>query len=186
MPPPQRRHVKEDICIISNDDDFLFIPHKNKGKQPSVTKLSISKNNSCVQHALKEKPKIPTQTKISTPLFGSQSTTNLSTANPQQNLMDLSKVEMEAKALTIVKTFTIKGDCELFSLPKEVSMSRLFALLSQTNTVMDMTLLQDPKAYMAILMNMETIGTLCNNLVVAFGYWYLYLIVSLHLPSIHV
>jgi len=27
--------------------------------------------------------------------------------------MDLSKVEMEARALTIIETFTIKGDCEL-------------------------------------------------------------------------
>jgi hypothetical protein len=51
MPPPQHRHVKKDMCIISNDGDFLFTPHKNKGKQPNVTKLSISKNNSCVQHA---------------------------------------------------------------------------------------------------------------------------------------
>jgi hypothetical protein len=117
-PPPQLRHVKEDIFIISNDDDLLFTPHKNKGKQPSVTKLSISKNNSCVQHALKEKPKILTQTKTATPLFGSQSTTDLSTTNPQQNLMDLSKVEVEAKALAIVETFTIKGDCEFFFFQK--------------------------------------------------------------------
>jgi len=100
--------------------------------------------------------------------------------------MDLSKIEVEAKTLTIVKTFTIKGDYELFSLPKGVSMSGLFASLSQMNTVMDMTVLQDPKTCMAILMSMETNGTLRNNLVVTFGYWYLYPIVSLHLPSIHV
>jgi hypothetical protein len=55
MPPPQRRHAKKDICIISNDDDFSFTTHKNKGKQPSVSKLSISNSNSCVQHAPKEK-----------------------------------------------------------------------------------------------------------------------------------
>jgi hypothetical protein len=54
------------------------------------------------------------------------------------------------------------------------------------NTVMDMTLLQDPKAYMAIFMNMETIRILCNSLVVAFGQWYLYPTVNVHLPSIHV
>jgi hypothetical protein len=50
---------------------------------------------------------------------------------------------------------------------------------------MDMILLQDPKAHMAILMNMETIGTLCNSLV-AFWQWYSYLIISLHPPSVHV
>jgi hypothetical protein len=32
MPPLQRWHVKEDICIINSDDDFLFTSHKNKGK----------------------------------------------------------------------------------------------------------------------------------------------------------
>ncbi len=129
MPPPQHRHVKEDMCIINSDDDFSFTLHKNKGKQPNVIKLSISKSNSCVQHALKEKPKIPTQTKTTTPLFGSQSTANLSTKNPQQNLMDLSKADVEAKALATIETFTIEGDCELFFLPKEVSMNGLFVLL---------------------------------------------------------
>jgi hypothetical protein len=64
-------------------------------------------------------------------------------------------------------------------------MNGLFALLSKADTVMDKNLLQDPKAYMAILPNMETIGTLCNNFV-AFGQWYSYPIGSLHLPSIHV
>jgi hypothetical protein len=61
----------KDICIISNDDDFLLTPHKNKGKESSVTKFFISKNNYYVQHAPKEKSKIPTQTKTTTPLFGS-------------------------------------------------------------------------------------------------------------------
>ncbi len=63
-------------CIISSDDDFLLTPHKNKGKQLGVIKLSISRNNYCVQHASKEKAKIPNQTKIVTPFFGSQSITN--------------------------------------------------------------------------------------------------------------
>jgi len=73
----------KDICIISNDDDFLLTPHKNKGKKPGVTKFFISKNNSCVQHAPKEKSKIPTQTKTTTPLFGSQTIANLFTTNQQ-------------------------------------------------------------------------------------------------------
>jgi hypothetical protein len=44
-------------------------------------------------------------------------------------------------------------------------MNGLFALLSKANMVMDKNLLQDLKAYMAILPNMETIGTLCNSLI---------------------
>jgi len=48
-------------------------------------------------------------------------------------------------------------------------MNGLFSLLLEIDMVMDMIILQDPKKCMAILMNMETIGTLCNNLIVAFG-----------------
>jgi hypothetical protein len=70
MPPPRPIHIKK-TCIVSNDDDFLLTPHKNKGKQPRVTKLSISRSNSCVQHVPKEKAKIPNQIKIITPFFGS-------------------------------------------------------------------------------------------------------------------
>ncbi len=88
--------------------------------------------------------------------------------------------------MATVETFTVEGGYELPPPPKEVLMNGLFVLLSKTNTVMDMTLLQDPKACMAIFMNMETIGILCNSLVVAFGQWYLYLIVNVRLPSIHV
>jgi hypothetical protein len=33
--------------------------------------------------------------------------------------MDLNKVEVEARPLIIAKTFTIKGDCELFPPPKK-------------------------------------------------------------------
>jgi hypothetical protein len=65
--------------------------------------------------------------------------------------MDLSRAKMEAKALATVETFTIKGDYELPPFPKEVLMNGLFVSLSKTNIVMDKTLLQDPKACMAIL-----------------------------------
>jgi hypothetical protein len=58
MPPPWPRLGKEDICIINGDDDFSFIPHKNKGKQTCVTKLSIFRNNSCVQFFSKDKAKV--------------------------------------------------------------------------------------------------------------------------------
>jgi hypothetical protein len=64
------------LCIINSDDDFLLTPHKNKGKQPVVTKLSISRNNFCLQHAPKEKAKILAQTKTTTSLLDTQSTTN--------------------------------------------------------------------------------------------------------------
>lgn len=57
MPPPCPKQGKEDICIISSDDDFLFTPHKHKGKQPSVVKLFISRSNSYVQDVPKEKVK---------------------------------------------------------------------------------------------------------------------------------
>jgi hypothetical protein len=66
---------------------------------------------------------------------------------------------MEARALAIINTFTIKGDYELPPL-KKVLMNGLFALLSEMDTIMDKILLQDPKACMAILMNMEIIETL--------------------------
>jgi len=79
---------------------------------------------------------------------------------------------VEAKAFAIAETLTIEGDCELPPLPKEVLVNGLFALLSKIDMVMDKILLQDPKACMAILMNMETIKTLHNNLVVTFGKWY--------------
>ncbi len=39
--------------------------------------------------------------------------------NPQQNLTDLSKVKVEARALTTIKTFIIEGDCELSPLLKK-------------------------------------------------------------------
>jgi hypothetical protein len=97
----------------------------------------------------------------------------------------LNKVEVETKALAIVETFTIEGVCELPPLPKEMLINGLFTLLSRIDTVLDKTLLQDPKACMAILMNRETIGTLCNSLDVAFGQWYLYPMISLHPPSVH-
>jgi len=54
---------------------------------------------------------------------------------------DLSKVKVEARALTTIETFTIEGDCELSPLLKKVLMNGLFALLSETNTIMDKILL---------------------------------------------
>ncbi len=87
--------------------------------------------------------------------------------------------------MAITQTFTIEGVCELPPLPKEMLINGLFALLSRIDTILDKTLMQDPKAYMAIFMNRETIGTLCNSLDAAFGQWYLYPTISLHPPSVH-
>ncbi len=70
MPPPWPKHAKKGICIINNDDDFSLTPHKNKGKQPSVIKLSIFKKNFCLQHTPKEKAKILAQIKTTTSLLG--------------------------------------------------------------------------------------------------------------------
>jgi hypothetical protein len=76
MPPPRPKQGKDNICIISSDDDFLFTPHKHKGKQSDVVKLSISKSNSCVQDVPKEKAKVHAQNKTTTPIFGLQSKAN--------------------------------------------------------------------------------------------------------------
>jgi hypothetical protein len=52
---------------------------------------------------------------------------------------------MEARALAIIETFTIKSDYELPPL-KKMLMNGLFALLSEMDIVTDKILLQDPKA----------------------------------------
>ncbi len=99
---------------------------------------------------------------------------------------NLSRAEVEAKALATAETFTIEGGCELPSPPKEMLMNGLFVLLLETDTVIDMTFVQDPKACMAIFTSMEIIGTLRNSLVATFGQWYLYPTRNVHLPFIHV
>jgi hypothetical protein len=55
--------------------------------------------------------------------------------------MDLNKVEVEARALAIIETFTVEGDCELHPLPKKMLMNGLFALMSETDMIMDKILL---------------------------------------------
>jgi hypothetical protein len=82
---------------------------------------------------------------------------------------NLSRAEVEAKPLATAETFTIEGGCELPPPPKEMLMNGLFVLLLETNTVMNMTFLQDPKACMAIFMNMEIIETLRNSLLAELG-----------------
>jgi hypothetical protein len=76
----------------------------------------------------------------------------------------LNKVEVEARALATIETFTIEGDCKLPPPPKEMLMNGLFALLSKTNMIMDKTLLQDPKVCLVISINMKTIRTLHKSL----------------------
>jgi hypothetical protein len=70
-------------------------------------------------------------------------------------LIDLNKVEVEAKALATIETFTIEGDCELPP-PKKMLLNGLFALLLEMDTTMDNILLWDPKACLAIFTSMET------------------------------
>ncbi len=76
MPCPRPKQGIEDICIINSDDDFLLTPHKHKGKQLGVVKLSISRNNPCVQDVPKEKAKVHAQNKIATLIFGLQFNAN--------------------------------------------------------------------------------------------------------------
>jgi hypothetical protein len=71
MPPPRPKQDKKDICIINSDDDFLFTPHKHKGKQLGVVKLFNSRNNSYVQDVPKEKVKVHALNKTATQIFGS-------------------------------------------------------------------------------------------------------------------
>jgi len=58
----------KDICIISNDDDFLLTPHKNKGKEPGVTKFFISKTtivyNMLPRRSQKSLPKLKQPTTL--------------------------------------------------------------------------------------------------------------------------
>jgi hypothetical protein len=75
MPPPWPKLGKEDICIISSDDGFSLTPHKNRGKQAGVTKLSISKSNSCV-HVPKDKAKVHVQNKTIALILNSRSIAN--------------------------------------------------------------------------------------------------------------
>jgi len=58
-------------------------------------------------------------------------------------------------------------------------MIRLYILLLEINIIMSKQVLEEPKECMSCLMKMEIEGTLCNDLVVTFGEWFLYPLLSI-------
>jgi hypothetical protein len=68
----------------------------------------------------------------------------------------------------------VESTYELPPPPFEVKIIRLYVMLSKTNIVMDKKLLGKLENTMALLMKLETNGTLGNLLVSTFSQWYLY------------
>jgi hypothetical protein len=93
--------------------------------------------------------------------------------------MHFTRINLEAKAKTIVKSFRVGSSCELLPPLEKVKINGLYVLLSETNIMMDMKILLKPKETMALLMKMETKASLGNMLVSAFGQWYLYSLVNI-------
>jgi len=83
------------------------------------------------------------------------------------------------KARSIAETLTMENICELLPPSLKVKITRLYVLLSKTNIVMDIKLLEKLEYIMVFLMKLETIGTLSNMFVSVFGQWYLYPLVSI-------
>jgi hypothetical protein len=63
----------------------------------------------------------------------------------------------------------MESTCELPPPPLEIKIAGLYVLLLQTNIVMDRKLLGKPEKTTALLMKLETDGTLSNLLVSTFG-----------------
>ncbi len=102
---------------------------------------------------------------------------------PQQGVAHVSKTDIEAKARKTTETFTIESVCDLAPPPMEVQMNGLYVLLSKMNKIMALTMLEDPEEALALLMRMETKGTLRNTFVSTFRKWYLFPTASLLLPT---
>jgi hypothetical protein len=93
--------------------------------------------------------------------------------------MHFTRINVEAKAKTIVKSFKVESSCELLPPLEKVKINELYVLLSEIDIMMDMKTLEKPKETMALLMKMETKASLGNMLVSTFGQWYLYSLVSI-------
>jgi hypothetical protein len=85
----------------------------------------------------------------------------------QKGLQPLDKSQIEAKARSITKTFTVENTCELP--PLEIKITRLYVLLLKTYIVMDREISKKPKNTMKFLMKLEIDGTLSNLFVLTFG-----------------
>jgi hypothetical protein len=86
----------------------------------------------------------------------------------QKGLQPLDKSQIEAKARSITKTFTMENTCELPP-PLEIKITRLYVLLLKTYIVMDREISKKPKNTMKFLMKLEIDGTLSNLFVLTFG-----------------
>ncbi len=93
---------------------------------------------------------------------------------PQKGIPPLSKSHIEAKARSIIETFTVESTYELPPPLLEVKITRFYILLLEANIVMDKKQLEKLENTMALLMKLETNGTLGNMLVLTFSQWYLY------------
>jgi len=111
-----------------------------------------------------------------------KSNTNMSlfstTTLPQRGIPLINRSQIKAKAKSTAETFTMESTCELHPPPLENKITKLYILLSKTYIVMDTKILEKPENTMAILMKLEIDGTLSNLLVLTFGPWYLYPLVS--------
>jgi len=85
----------------------------------------------------------------------------------QKGLQPLDKSQIEAKARSITKTFTVENTCELP--PLEIKITRLYVLLLKTYIVMDREISKKPKNTMKFLMKLEIDSTLSNLFVLTFG-----------------
>jgi hypothetical protein len=86
----------------------------------------------------------------------------------------MTKTKDENKARKNGKlSFIVESSCELPHLPAKVKMNGLYVLMSEIDTVMDRTCLEDLESTMNHLMQMEIDMTLSNALLSTFGQWYL-------------
>jgi hypothetical protein len=104
---------------------------------------------------------------------------------PQNDVTHINTVDIEAKTRKTTETFTIESTCDLAPSPMEVQINGLYVLLSKMNKVMAPTMFEDLKQALALLMRMETEGTLGNTFVSTFGKWYLFPPVNLILIRYH-
>jgi hypothetical protein len=88
---------------------------------------------------------------------------------PLRNTTHFVRTDVKAKAKAIFKNFTIESSCELPPPLIEVKINGLYVLLSKTNIVMEVKILDKPEKTMTFFMKMETKIVLGNILVSAFG-----------------
>jgi hypothetical protein len=87
----------------------------------------------------------------------------------QKGVPLFNRSQIEVKARSIAKTFTMESTCERPPPPLEVKIIGLYILLSKIDIVVDRKLLEKPENIMALLMKLETNGTLGNLFISAFS-----------------